>query len=303
MGRQITESQALWAIIAAIIGVDVIWAWSLGIRIVLNPVVVFGFCLVNVIHFVYATVRPDPKIAVFAAAVAQLAAFTAAAGILSYLTVTSKFPLIDRFLASADVAIGFDWLATFNWVQDHPMINILLSASYDSVMLQTGVLLVVLNVIGWLERVREFVWLFTLTLLVIVPLSWIFPAESAWVYFGVTDRTDAYHMADFTALRTGRMPEIFMSRVVGLITFPSFHAALGLILIYATRGIRVLFPLSLGLNVLMIVSTPSMGGHYFIDTLAGLAVVPFAIFILRTWQRQPSERAIVGVDSWSTSRE
>jgi hypothetical protein len=303
MRRQITESQALWAIIAAMIGIDALWTWSTGIRIALNPVVVVAFFLITGIYVVYATIRPDPRIAALAAAIAQLTAFTAAGAILSYLTVTSRFPLVDRYLAVADAAFGFDWLSLFTWVQDHPIIDRVLALAYGTGMLQIGVLLVVLNVLGKPERVREFVWLFVLTLLIVIPLSWIFPAESAWVYFGVADRANAYHLADFTALRAGQMPEISMSRVNGLITFPSFHAALGLILIYASRGIRVLFPLSLGLNTLMIASTPSAGGHYLVDILAGLAVVPSAIVILRSWQREPSKRSAVAVELMRPARD
>src|SRR6266403_1120697 len=111
MRWQITESQALWAVAAAIIGIDAIWAWSLGIRIVLNP-------------------------------------------------------LVDRYLAAADSVIGFDWLALFMWVHERPLIGKILFVAYNSGIFQMGVLLVVLNVLGRLERAREFVWLFVLTLLI-----------------------------------------------------------------------------------------------------------------------------------------
>ncbi|WP_409192551.1 phosphatase PAP2 family protein [Bradyrhizobium sp. RDM4] len=296
MELRITESQALWAIIAAIIGVDATWAWSLGIRVVLNPVVIPVFCLIVCINLVYATVRPDRRIAALAETIAQLIAFTSSATILSYLTVTSSFPLVDRYLAGADSVIGFDWLALFMWVHERPLIGKILFAAYDSGIFQLGVLLVGLNVLGRLERAREFVWLFVLTLSIIIPISWLLPAESAWVYFGVTDLANAYHLAHFSALRAGQMPEISMTQVNGLITFPSFHTALGAILIYATRGIRILFPIYLGLNVLMITSTPSMGGHYLVDIFAGLAVVPCAIMILRWAQKARHSQLALAVE-------
>ncbi|MGY4506354.1 membrane-associated phospholipid phosphatase [Bradyrhizobium sp. GM24.11] len=295
MWRQISESRALWAVTAVIIGVDAIWAWSLGIRVVLNPVVIPVFCLVVCINLVYATIRPDRRIAALAETIAQLMAFTSSATILSYLTVTSRFPLVDRYLAAADAVIGFDWLAVFMWVHERPLIGKILFVAYDSGIFQLGVLLIVLNVLGRLERAREFVWLFVLTLLIVIPISWLLPAESAWVYFGVTDIANAYHLAHFSALRASQMPEISMAQVNGLITFPSFHTALGAILIYATRGIRILFPIYLVLNLLMIASTPSVGGHYFVDVLAGLAVVPCAIMILRWCQNiRPSQVTLGG---------
>jgi hypothetical protein len=296
MRWQITESQALWAVAAAIIGIDAIWAWALGIRIVLNPLVVPVFCLMVCISMVYATIRPDRRIAALAETIAQLIAFTSSATILSYLTVTSRFPLVDRYLAAADSVIGFDWLALFILVHERPLIGKILFVAYNSGIFQMGVLLVVLNVLGRLERAREFVWLFVLTLLIVMPISWLLPAESAWVYFRVTDLANAYHLAHFSALRAGQMPEISMSQVNGLITFPSFHTAFGAILIYATRGIRILFPIYLVLNVLMIASCPTVGGHYLVDILAGLAVVPCAILVLRWSQSAPTSRLALAVE-------
>jgi membrane-associated phospholipid phosphatase len=142
-------------------------------------------------------------------------------------------------------------------------------------------LLLLLSATGRLARMREFLWIFVLTLMACVSVSWLFPAESAWAHFHMTDRVDAYHLADFTALRAGRLLAIPWPEAIGLVTFPSFHAAMGLTLIYATRGIRFVFPASLVLNLLMIASTPTEGGHYLVDVIAGLAVVPVVILALR----------------------
>lgn len=279
--RRINESHAIWFIIAAIVGIDVAWAGSIGMKIAFNPVAAVGLTLGGGLGFVYSSMRPKRHLAALCITCAQFVAFTAAVAVLVYLSVTSKFPLVDRYLAAGDSMIGFNWLSSFNWIQNHPTIDFVLNLAYSSIVPQACIVPILLSVTGRIDRMREFLWLFVLTLMVIVPLAWIFPAESAWAYFGVVDRVDAYHLADFTALRAGRLPEIPW-HVNGLITFPSFHAALALILIYATRGIRVLFPLSIVLNALMIASTPSQGGHYLVDVLAGLATVPLAVAILRS---------------------
>jgi hypothetical protein len=288
MLRRISEVQAFWAIVVAIIVIDVAWSLSAGIRIVPDPVALAGIAFIAAINLVYATVRPHVRIAAAAASVLQLAAFTSVGAVLSYLTVTSRYPLIDRHLAAVDTALGVDWVAMFHWVHDHPVILRVFAFAYNSMMLQVGVLLVVLNALGRLDRVREFVWLFVLSLLIIIPISWLLPAEGAWAYYGVSHLTNAYYLPDFFALREGRMPEIVMSKVTGVIQFPSFHAALGLILIYAYRGIRYLFPISCLLNICMIASTAPSGGHHIADILAGLAAVPLAVVIFRLGQ---SERA------------
>jgi membrane-associated phospholipid phosphatase len=58
----------------------------------------------------------------------------------------------------------------------------------------------------------------------------------------------------------------------GIITFPSLHAALALIVTVALWPIPVLRWLGVATNTLMLVSIPVDGGHYFIDVLAGLAI-------------------------------
>jgi hypothetical protein len=292
--KPVCRNQTIWAIIAVIAGIDALWAWSVGIRIAPGLTTPLGLTVLVLINRVYVTVRPNPSIAALAGSSAQLVAFTAVASVLSYLTVASNFPLIDRYLSSADAAVGFDWLALFNWIQDHPGINRVLGFAYGSSIAQIGVLLILLSVLGMFERTAEFVWLFVLTLLIMIPISWLMPAEGAWAYYGVAHLTSAYYLPDFFALRDGAMREIVIAKLSGIIQFPSFHAALGLILIYVTRGIRFLFPVSLGLNALMFASTPTAGGHHLVDLIAGAAVVPLAIAIFGWRQRESAHRLARG---------
>lgn len=58
----------------------------------------------------------------------------------------------------------------------------------------------------------------------------------------------------------------------GIITFPSMHASIALIMALAAWPILVLRWIFLTVNVIMVVSTPVDGGHYFIDVVAGLAI-------------------------------
>lgn len=280
----ITEASALWLIIGAMITIDTVWVRLSGIGVSLGPAFVVGLTALVAVHLIYTRVRPNRHIAQFALTSMQLVAFTAAGTVLVYLTVTSKLPLIDRQLETADAAIGFNWLAYFDWVQHHSALDQVFGIAYDSSIFQIFVLLVTLNVTGRFEQARDFTWLFVLTLLIIILFAWLFPAESAWVHFGVEGRVDAYHLADFMALRAGQMKEIALAKANGLITFPSFHAALGLILIIATRR-TFLFSIFLPLNVVMIVSALTSGGHYMIDIFAGLAVVPVAALIRRSLKR------------------
>ena len=61
-------------------------------------------------------------------------------------------------------------------------------------------------------------------------------------------------------------------------------------------GIRIVLMHYLGLNVLMVASTPSVGGHYLVDILAGLAVVPCAILVFRWCQNARSRQLVLAVN-------
>jgi membrane-associated phospholipid phosphatase len=63
----------------------------------------------------------------------------------------------------------------------------------------------------------------------------------------------------------------------GIITFPSLHAALALIITVALWPIPILRWVTIAINTLMLVSIPVDGGHYFIDVLAGLAIASASI--------------------------
>jgi len=68
------------------------------------------------------------------------------------------------------------------------------------------------------------------------------------------------------------MRDIPLHRMQGLISIPSLHAAMAVLLVHAMRGTRLL-PVFAVLNVAMLVSTPLDGGHYLVDVLAGVALV------------------------------
>jgi len=119
----ITEANALWLIVAIMITIDAVWIRLSGIAVSFGLAFVVGLTTLVAFHLIYTRFRPNTRIAQFALTSAQLVAFTAAGTVLVYLTVTSKFPLIDRQLEIADAAIGFNWLAYFDWVKDHQALD------------------------------------------------------------------------------------------------------------------------------------------------------------------------------------
>jgi membrane-associated phospholipid phosphatase len=71
-------------------------------------------------------------------------------------------------------------------------------------------------------------------------------------------------------LRDGTFFTLVATGSEGIVTFPSLHAAMGLIFIFALWPVPVVRWFGLGVNVLTIGATPIDGGHYLIDVAAGL---------------------------------
>ncbi|MEI7609953.1 MAG: phosphatase PAP2 family protein, partial [Rhodospirillaceae bacterium] len=58
----------------------------------------------------------------------------------------------------------------------------------------------------------------------------------------------------------------------GIVTFPSFHSALAVLLVWAARGLgRMIIPVA-ALNAVVLAVTPIYGGHYFVDVIAGITI-------------------------------
>jgi membrane-associated phospholipid phosphatase len=80
-------------------------------------------------------------------------------------------------------------------------------------------------------------------------------------------------------LRAGTWRTLNLTQLMGIVTFPSYHATLPVILAWAQRdlpGWRVIAPVWAGLTIL---ATPLFGGHYGVDVLAGIALAVVALWI------------------------
>jgi membrane-associated phospholipid phosphatase len=65
----------------------------------------------------------------------------------------------------------------------------------------------------------------------------------------------------------------------GLIGFPSYHAAMALLVIWYLRDVRILRWPVVALNLAVLMATPVQGGHHVIDVLAAFPVAALSIFV------------------------
>lgn len=274
------SARARWLVIFLIAVLDGLGLAHFGLRLSLvgfasgaGALLVFG-----AIAGIYTRWRPDERIVELAHAAAQLIALFAATGTLSYVVTAADLPLANAAVVAADRLLGFDWLGWLGFVQRHPALVFVLQLAYPTALVQMVLIACYLSLGGQLERSRELIWTIMLSLLVIVPLSGLLPVESAWLHYGVEGSFDAGSVADFDRLRAGQLHDLDLRKLQGIISFPSFHTALGVLFTYVVRQRRrVLVPIAL-LNAVMLLSVPTEGGHYLVDVIAGAAVAVAAIW-------------------------
>jgi len=212
----------------------------------------------------------------------------------NHLTMSSAFPLADARLSAVDALIGFDWLGYATWLDGHPWLLWLMDRCYTGLTLYSIALFAVLMLTrDAVERCVELMILFFAGALICSGIGMFFPAVAAFAHYApdvrLFDNVDpavgSYHLAHMAKLRGDPAAVIEFASLPGLVTFPSFHTAMGVIAIYCARSNRLLFALSLAINLTMIASTPLFGSHYLIDVIAGTLIAIALIHLLRQARR------------------
>jgi membrane-associated phospholipid phosphatase len=188
----------------------------------------------------------------------------------------SPFPLADALLGRADAALGFDWLGWFMWLKANPTVHFMLAKAYASIPLQVLVLFVYFAYAD-MKRVDEVVLATVLSIAMIIPGMVLLPATGAWSQYGI-GVVEPWR-ADILALRAHTL--LTVNATQGIVAFPSFHTALGVLLANMARGRRLFVPV-LVLNLLLMASVMTEGAHYAVDMLSGAIVACLAIAASRS---------------------
>ena len=270
------------AITSTVLCIDVVWivlaGWSVSGRGLAVLALGVGACLAPLSFGRY---RRDPRIATTTLFCALLLTFQAGAATLSYLVAGTNAALVDASLDAWDRALGFDWLALQAWLQAHPVMQAVLGVAYASGLLQLVFVVVFLGLTGRRERLEEFMLLFIAATLLTIVASGAFPAAGAWKFYAAPGSFDLSSLSHFEPLRDGSLRDIALDRMQGLISIPSLHSAMAVLLVHAVRESRIVAPVFVGLDLAMLASTPIDGGHYLVDVLAGIALALALVWLSR----------------------
>jgi membrane-associated phospholipid phosphatase len=213
----------------------------------------------------------------FCLSAAQLGAFSVISAPLTYILARANFPLIDAELGAMDHLLHFDWTIMHGWVALHPTIHDLLQWAYFTHINQCWLLIALGSLWFPGRRNAELIWCFMLSLMICCAVSAVLPSLAMGGDAGG-------YVPVLKSLRAGEPMILDWNRLEGIVQFPSFHAALATIYLYAARHrLWTLIPFA-ALDTLMLISTPPIGGHYLTDVLGGIAVAVIAISVTRRFQ-------------------
>jgi len=186
-------------------------------------------------------------------------------------------------------------MAYLEFVDQYPALMALMDWAYTGLDGYSAYFYVAIACLaGRRERCFEFLALFSVIAVLCMVVGMFFPAKAAMIYYApdltsfnyVNSNIGVYHMEILLNLRSDTIPALDLMRMPGLVTFPSFHTAMGVMLVYVCRGRMALLVPSVIINLLMIASTPLFGSHYLIDIIAGILATVIGIFLVRQINRR-----------------
>lgn len=207
--------------------------------------------------------------------------------IATYASIGVNMPLADNELAAWDQALGFDWRAFIFAVDSSPAASDFLQQAYGSFSKQSLFLLLFLGFQKNAAKAYAFGFAFLLLCLISSAISIRFPALGTYVTYGMTqddlsniNSTYGFvFLEQFNAVRNQATFVLDFEKLAGILTFPSVHAGLAVLCVWAAWGSRLLRYPFLLLNIAMAGSAVSHANHYLVDVIAGFGAAALAIVV------------------------
>jgi len=253
----------------------------------------------------YRAIRREERLGAILSSTGQIIGFAMVAAPLSYLAAVPAFPLQDAMLNGLDRRLGIDWVSMISFISQHSGLQHVLLPAYGSFSVQTITTVLILGMTGRLVRLNAFVHAFIAITLIAIVVSIPCPATGPWLLLDLDPATEngflpasATSWPVFLGLRDGTLSAVQGLHSEGIITFPSLHAALGILFSVAVWPVKRLRWSVFGLNGLMLLATPAYGSHYVVDVIAGILLAAVCwTAIARQLGATPMTLGLAAIDS------
>jgi membrane-associated phospholipid phosphatase len=182
-----------------------------------------------------------------------------------------------------DRHLGLDWLLVMRGFDRRPLLLTILNAAYATFTAQLIGTALVLTAAGRKRELDRFFVTFLSASVLAELASVLVPTLGPMVTLARDAsfqhvRTIGRATGDIMlALRSGSLRVVDLDAIDGIISFPSLHAAVAVIVPYTLRWNRPLFWPVLILDGVMLVSALPSGNHYLSDLIGGVVVATLAI--------------------------
>lgn len=217
----------------------------------------------------------------------------------TYLATWMNFPLADLQLSRWDRSLGVNWTAMMGWIDQHPLLAEALNKAYRSFALQLLIFPLLLALAGKHVRAYQMVAAYGLLCFLSSAVSISFPALGTYSHYQFDARSlehiDAtygyFFLEQFHAVRNDPGFVWRLKESMGILTFPSVHAAVAVLCAWALWPLIWLRYPALLLNLVMGFSAVPPANHYVVDVIAGVVVALAAIGAV-TYVTGPSRREL-----------
>ena len=233
--------------------------------------------IIVIIHLVFTWIFPNRFLSPMSGVIACTGWCSLMAGVASMAALHHGAPLFDPTLASTDQALGLDTRTFVAWVAERPLVGQLLETAYYSHFEVLCAMVCLLTYFRRLDHIWEYALAHSVMITICGLVSNFFPAIGPFTYLNVgsdilarlPENAGIYYVSTYKYLLTDPNPVINLGNVMGMVTFPSFHACMALASAWAFRSLKPVFVMAIIWNLLVLASTLPIGGHYSIDVISG----------------------------------
>jgi membrane-associated phospholipid phosphatase len=217
----------------------------------------------------------------------------------TYVAIRANADLVDAQMAAADAMLGFNTAAVTAWIDQYPTVASILYSAYYSFGYQLLLMPPLLALLG--RQIDAYVLVIRAAMTGVIGsfVAALFPSSGTIHHFGmkqadlenisIDTNTKLYEL--FMQVRT-EVDFVYATKTLGgIISFPSGHAAVAVLMTCAAwRSALLRWPVLI-LNIMMLIATVPLGVHYLVDIFAGV-ISATAVILLTNPLLNPQSRVM-----------